>query len=217
MDVQMPVMNGLESTRQIRELEKKKRLKKNTIIALTANAMQNEHNECMKAGMDAYQSKPFRKPDLIRHLQYFLERQSHNKTDIISVAQADNNGVEDAGGDSMRPSISQGLYELSSSIGKEMMPDLINSFLVHCQRDIEELRQAVERKDITTVQEKSHRIKGASANYGLIHLMDMAKEMQQQTKLSDFEAMEKIASKMWANFSLAKTVVQEVMDEMIKQ
>ena len=65
MDVQMPEMDGLEATRRIRqELSKQP-----VIIALTANAMQGDREECLQAGMDDYISKPVRLDELMRLLE----------------------------------------------------------------------------------------------------------------------------------------------------
>jgi signal transduction histidine kinase/ligand-binding sensor domain-containing protein/DNA-binding response OmpR family regulator len=64
MDVQMPVMDGFEATRAIREKEKSfgGHVK---IIAMTANSMQGDKEKCLVAGMDAYVSKPIRLPELL--------------------------------------------------------------------------------------------------------------------------------------------------------
>lgn len=62
MDVQMPIMDGLTATRQIRaELAPEQQP---YIIALTANAMAGDEQRCLDAGMDAYLSKPFSKEQL---------------------------------------------------------------------------------------------------------------------------------------------------------
>jgi len=65
MDVQMPEMDGLEATRRIR----KELLKQPVIVALTANAMQGDREECLQAGMDDYISKPVRLDELMRLLE----------------------------------------------------------------------------------------------------------------------------------------------------
>jgi CheY-like chemotaxis protein len=65
MDVQMPEMNGLEATRMIRtclEIQP-------VIIAMTANVMQGDRDECMQAGMDDYMSKPIELPELLNQLE----------------------------------------------------------------------------------------------------------------------------------------------------
>ena len=60
MDIMMPVMDGLEATVKIREVEKMKNTERRTpIIALTANTMDNDRNTCLAHGMDEFMSKPF--------------------------------------------------------------------------------------------------------------------------------------------------------------
>jgi osomolarity two-component system sensor histidine kinase NIK1 len=60
MDIMMPVMDGLEATVKIREVEKMNNLEKRTpIIALTANTMDNDRNTCLSYGMDEFMAKPF--------------------------------------------------------------------------------------------------------------------------------------------------------------
>lgn len=64
MDMQMPVMNGLEAARRIREIEKEKNLTSTAIVALTAQAYQEELDRCLQAGCNLYLSKPFKKNQL---------------------------------------------------------------------------------------------------------------------------------------------------------
>lgn len=64
MDVQMPVMDGLEATRKIRSM-KETDLANIPIIAMTANAFASDVQDCLDAGMNAHVPKPFRKEELI--------------------------------------------------------------------------------------------------------------------------------------------------------
>jgi len=77
MDVQMPEMDGLEATRIIR----KDNIKHPAIIALTANAMQGDQEECLKAGMDDYLSKPVKLEELVKMLEkwYVQTQNTHRK------------------------------------------------------------------------------------------------------------------------------------------
>ena len=60
MDIMMPVMDGLEATVKIREVEEMNNTDKRTpIIALTANTMDNDRNTCLSYGMDEFMAKPF--------------------------------------------------------------------------------------------------------------------------------------------------------------
>ena len=60
MDIMMPVMDGIEATVKIREVEVMNQVEKRTpIIALTANTMDNDRNTCLSYGMDEFMAKPF--------------------------------------------------------------------------------------------------------------------------------------------------------------
>ncbi|MBU2650918.1 MAG: response regulator [Bacteroidetes bacterium] len=73
MDVSMPVMNGLEATRTIRSIEKKRKKNKPvTIIAMTSGVTREE---CIQSGMNEYISKPLHKDQLCRMLSYMEEDQ----------------------------------------------------------------------------------------------------------------------------------------------
>jgi CheY-like chemotaxis protein len=72
MDVQMPEMDGLEASRQItRRWDANARPR---IIAMTANAMQGDREECLAAGMDDYITKPIRVEQLVESLQNVTQR-----------------------------------------------------------------------------------------------------------------------------------------------
>jgi two-component system sensor histidine kinase/response regulator len=68
MDVQMPDMDGFETTRTIRTMEKHTG-RRQRIIALTAHAMIGDQERCLEAGMDAYLSKPIRPQELYEALE----------------------------------------------------------------------------------------------------------------------------------------------------
>jgi len=75
MDVQMPVLDGLEATRQIREFEKEISTPHPAhIIAMTANAMKGDREACLAAGMNDYISKPFRAEELRKVVSRWLTK-----------------------------------------------------------------------------------------------------------------------------------------------
>lgn len=66
MDIMMPEMDGIEATKNIRELEKENRI---PIIALTADIMVANEEKCLESGMDAHIAKPFEIDNLFRVLE----------------------------------------------------------------------------------------------------------------------------------------------------
>ncbi|MCD4773371.1 MAG: tetratricopeptide repeat protein [Bacteroidales bacterium] len=69
MDIQMPVMNGIEATKNIRKYERDNKLEKTRIIAVTAFAMEGDKDRFLSAGIDEYLAKPYKVTDLIALLK----------------------------------------------------------------------------------------------------------------------------------------------------
>jgi CheY-like chemotaxis protein len=65
MDIQMPIMDGLEATRQIRAWEEKNRIAPTPIVALTAHAMDGDDKKSLEAGCDSHVTKPISKKKLL--------------------------------------------------------------------------------------------------------------------------------------------------------
>ena len=75
MDIQMPIMDGLEATRQIRNFEKENKNRHAYIVALTANALKEDKEKALAAGMDGFIAKPFKPDELFQILHQFIIRE----------------------------------------------------------------------------------------------------------------------------------------------
>lgn len=73
MDVQMPGMSGLQATKEIRDIEARRRLPRTPIVAVTANAMAGDREECLSSGMDGYTAKPVSPQALIKEMDRVLK------------------------------------------------------------------------------------------------------------------------------------------------
>jgi CheY-like chemotaxis protein len=90
MDCQMPVMDGFEACRHIRELGPPQP----AIIAVTANALVGERDRCLAAGMDDYLSKPFQAEQLVGIVKKWLEKRLLTPLDEPSFASAGASGAK---------------------------------------------------------------------------------------------------------------------------
>ncbi|PLX01411.1 MAG: histidine kinase [Marinilabiliales bacterium] len=69
MDIQMPIMDGIECTKEIRKIESENNWERIQIIAVTAFAMPGDEQKFLEAGLDNYLAKPYKGPDLISIIQ----------------------------------------------------------------------------------------------------------------------------------------------------
>lgn len=77
MDVQMPVLDGLQATKVIRAYEQQYAYPRKPIIGLTAHAIQGYKDKCLEAGMDAYACKPFQAKQLLETIQMVMQRKAN--------------------------------------------------------------------------------------------------------------------------------------------
>jgi CheY-like chemotaxis protein len=89
MDCQMPEMNGFEATAMIRDVNSKVLNHSVPIIAMTANAMKGDREECIEAGMDDYMSKPVKKIELAEALGKWLKSDDHEEAQLKATPDID--------------------------------------------------------------------------------------------------------------------------------
>ncbi|MFZ6863174.1 ATP-binding protein [Undibacterium sp. Ji67W] len=161
MDCHMPVMDGFEATRRIREMEQESG-KHTPIIALTANAMREERPQCLEAGMDDYLSKPVNKSELKASLTEHL-RSLNIEADTASTV----NPITDSGGISMID-----LNRLIDMLGndKNTHIEFLNLFLETMRPMVSQLNAAISENNFSEIKALGHQIKGASSNVGITPL-----------------------------------------------
>jgi|HigsolmetaAR202D_1030399.scaffolds.fasta_scaffold00279_3 two-component system sensor histidine kinase/response regulator len=169
MDMQMPVMDGLEATRRIRDLEAGKR--RTPIVALTANAMMGTLERCLEAGMDDYLTKPLDISRLEDVLDRFLgERaQSAQSTGEQPVAAPkSSNPIEE---------IRARLLDIAGGdVG--FVADLVETFAISGTDALREMSSAAQAQDIAAVGRAAHKLKGASSNLHIESLAELASKVE---------------------------------------
>ena len=184
MDIQMPVMDGYEASRQIRAFQTENMLPQTPIIALTAHAMKGDMERCFEAGMNDYLTKPINGEKLQKILDHWLGHKSASQTlqtpeaSVYSDLPADSSG-QGQGSDPREPQMLNldTVERLERELGGDIAP--IYKELIPALEDyIDELGGAISARDPEQVSRISHRIKGSSRNLGLEQLGDHAQEME---------------------------------------
>ncbi|MCX6283391.1 MAG: response regulator [Bacteroidetes bacterium] len=94
MDIRMPVMDGLEATEKIRELERlNPQRKASYIVAFTAYAVEGDKERFLEAGMDDYVAKPFQPEELVRVITKFAGKREYRKQRALSILLAEDNKI----------------------------------------------------------------------------------------------------------------------------
>ena len=171
MDIEMPIMDGYEASRQIRQWEQDHNLPATPIIALTAHAFVRFKKKCMAAGCSDYLTKPVRRDTLIHTIAAHL--QSGQTTDKKEGVKLVNKA----------PSV-----VLDPNIKK-----LIPRFLANKRDDAKKLIETIQSGDMTALQSQAHTIKGTSWMYGFQELGDICLELEQAAKKTDMNRAHQLA------------------------
>ena len=202
MDVQMPEMDGLETTRQIRRTGT---VHQPRIIAMTANAMHGDREECLAAGMDDYVAKPIRAQELMRALSQSQPRETPAPTETSS--------------DSATVSIIDlaAVKNLEAMLGQRaatMIPELIDSFFADAVRLQAEAKQAIERGNASELRRAAHTLKANSATLGAIELAQASLELEMQAKSGTVNGSAVLLARVEREYTRAQSALQALRKEM---
>jgi CheY-like chemotaxis protein len=188
MDCQMPLMDGYEAVRLIREREKTAAAHQRTpVVALTAHAFPSDRQRCLDAGMDDYLSKPFRQ----EHLREITERWlSREQGSAISADAAGDAGsphpptLPAAAGRQPEQTgpIDDRALELIRTLERDGAADLlmkvIGIYLRETPALLQELNEAAGRGDVVALRRAAHSLKSGSANLGAGCLAELCQELE---------------------------------------
>ncbi len=138
MDIQMPVMDGLQATAEIR----KSNIIQPQIIAITANATKADRDACLQAGMDEFLSKPIRPSDLRDLLLSLSSEKAAERT-------------------SFSPDIFQSLQARTGN-DPEMLRELFDLYFHEAHKSLGEIATCIEKRDREGLKRAAHHLKGSS-------------------------------------------------------
>jgi len=176
MDIQMPVLDGYAATRQIRLWEADNGRSRMPIIALTADAYEEDRQRCLAAGMDDFLTKPIDIKKLLGTLSKWLNR-DHDSTDNSGVAS------ESAAAPYGNEAIFDEHFMLDQIRGDRMLArTIIVTATEDMQNYLDQLEQAVATADWKLAQRAAHTMKSLAAQLGGTRLSKMMIEADARLK-----------------------------------
>ena len=177
MDVQMPEMDGLEATRAIHESWPTEQ-QRPRIVAMTANAMQDDREECLAAGMDDYLTKPIQ----VKALQEALERAGRwaiKRTlplEVVAPTVAAQSQVVLSL--ALDPVVLSELRQFPGQGESDILQELAEAFQFETPLLLEALREAVAQGQPEQLQSAAHNLKGSSNNLGAQTMAALSAELE---------------------------------------
>lgn len=166
MDLQMPVMDGIETSRRIREWENGNR--HTFIVALTASYLPEKGQELFEAGIDNYISKPFELEHIQRLLRYTVNARHTDPSPTPSPENMESRAILD---------LQKGLEQLGGDV--VAYRELLGDFVRGLPERLRSLQQSFAREDWEAVARAAHNLQGIAANLGALHLSDLAKKLDE--------------------------------------
>ncbi|WP_407409275.1 ATP-binding protein [Acinetobacter sp.] len=205
MDIQMPVMSGLDTTRAIRSLESTfDHAQRLPVVALTAHALADEKQRLLQGGMDDYVTKPIQIEQIIQILtQWTKQSFEHNQLKIENKPLG-----------SIDPQILNWQQSLQLAANKpDLALDLLKMLLESFDKDLSEMQELIEVEDFPQLEHVLHRLYGATRYVGTPTLQQVSGDFEQFVSILRKE--QRIADQSFiddalVNFEALKAAIEDV-------
>jgi two-component system, sensor histidine kinase and response regulator len=217
MDCQMPEMDGFEATNRIRALEETGRAR-TTIVALTANALKEDRQRCLDAGMDDYLPKPYTGAEVQKVLSKWLkaapitEVPASIATEIAKTAPqvlATNNKQEEQAAIDM--TVLQSIAKMVPTGGSSLVERLVQTYLREAGEGMVKLEHALGALDASAVARVAHGLKSSTLNVGARSLGELFKEIETLARNEKLDAVALKREQLFALWARVQAALNDVM------
>lgn len=170
MDVEMPVMSGLEATRIIRAREQDMNLPPTPLIILSAHAFGEQRKQCFEAGCNDLLVKPIRKKAFLNAIHSILNKQpisEHKVPEEVPVDTDPPDAGQENGNDNTQTVVIDAMFE-----------DLLEGFFEYFNETLEDMDKAARESNFDDLYRLGHGLKGSSRNYEFYTLGDIFFEIE---------------------------------------
>jgi len=183
MDCQMPVIDGFETTRQIRKIEQSTGGHVQ-IVAMTANAMQGDRERCLESGMDDYLAKPIQREQLVE----LLARRLPLNDEKAATATA--------------APLMLNIYRLHDIFGNdaEIQREMLDLFVSTTRPLFCQLGDAIDSQNVTQIHALCHRLIGSCANLGMEELAELGGAAERACRGGDLLRLKQLHDAMLSAF-----------------
>ena len=195
MDVQMPELDGIEATQEIRKREAKLGDARIPIVAMTAHAMAGDRELCLKSGMDYFLPKPIRLNLLSDMLAEIFSNQVAINNRIPTGQNPNQNQATNGNGDSVRTDVLESKAIAAEKVGEDSLVDwhhalkgvansqpllntVMKAFIDDKPRLMNEVRNAWQAKDANTLKRAAHSAKGALLFLNAKPVIELARSIE---------------------------------------
>jgi PAS domain S-box-containing protein len=218
MDVQMPTMDGLEATRRIHQRWPERQ--RPHVIAATANAMQEEHEACLAAGMDDYLAKPIRLEELAAALRRCRPRVASRPPAAAREAGVDSQASR--GREPLGEPHSAGvihppaLERLMQTIGDDrgLLAALIDTFLSDVPRLVDDARQGLQQGQADEIRRAAHTLKSNGATFGAMRFSELNRELEALARSGTLEGTTDLLTRIEREYESVKTALEAAREQM---
>lgn len=175
LDINMPIMDGMEACRKIIEHEKENNLTHTPIVALTANAIKGDREKFLGIGMDNYLTKPIETSKLCATLDLYLNKNT-KPTTKVDITNTDNEKVLQTQTNKLTIDPLQVSQKLG--VSEKIASLLISKFEISIKKDLEELKTIIESGNKEEIKNKAHYIKNSCLNMSLDQVCEILQNIE---------------------------------------
>jgi len=214
MDIQMPGMNGYEATRALR-----KKGIITPIIALTAYAMKGDEQKCIKAGCDAYISKPINREKLFEIINEYLPSENEALSEKVATVKSEVDHLSrlcaDQAASEARTTESASAQESEVPVDwaaimrtcddENVIKQIAEMIVEDGPQSIESLAEAIEARDARNIQLYAHKLKGSVGHIGAVELSEKASRLECAARDGKLKNTEPLFADIRAEFEKLKS------------